>query len=61
MLGNLAGLAGQAERGVGKPGRARVLGGAARELLVVGELDARDRSDRRGRQASATLEFAETD
>src|SRR6202035_371025 len=59
VLGDLAGLAGQPERGVGEPGLARVLGGSARELLIVGELDGGDRNRRRSRIRRASMEFAE--
>ncbi len=36
VLGDLAGLAGQAERRVGEPRLARILGGAPRQALVLG-------------------------
>jgi len=45
VLGDLAGLAGQAERGVGQPVLARVLGGLTRKTLILRELDGESVSD----------------
>src|ERR1019366_4916773 len=43
VLGDLPGLPGEAERRVCEPGLARILGGAAREPLILGDLHVSDR------------------
>jgi hypothetical protein len=58
VLGDLAGLAREPERGIGQPGLAWILGRTPGELLVLGELDAGDRTRRSPRKPLASAEFA---